>query len=38
VATTGGLDRFRELPVTTISSKQGLSSDATNAALVRTSS
>ena len=29
VATTGGLDRFRELPVTTISAKQGLSSDAT---------
>ena len=29
VATTGGLDRFRELPVTTISVKQGLSSDAT---------
>ena len=28
VATTGGLDRFRELPVTTISVKQGLSSDA----------
>ena len=29
VATTGGLDRFRELPVTTISVKQGLSSDDT---------
>jgi signal transduction histidine kinase/ligand-binding sensor domain-containing protein len=29
VATTGGLDRFRELPVTTISVKQGLASDAT---------
>jgi signal transduction histidine kinase/ligand-binding sensor domain-containing protein len=28
VATTGGVDRFRELPVTTISVKQGLSSDA----------
>ena len=27
VATTGGIDRFRELPVTTISVKQGLSSD-----------
>ena len=27
VATTGGLDRFRELPATTISVKQGLSSD-----------
>ena len=33
VATTGGLDRFRELPVTTISAKQGLSSDATNSVL-----
>ena len=30
VATTGGLDRFRELPVTTISVKQGLSSDSVN--------
>ena len=30
VATTGGLDRFRELPATTISVKQGLSSDAVN--------
>src|SRR5207237_568591 len=28
VATTGGLDRFRELPVTTFSVKQGLASDA----------
>ena len=28
VASTGGLDRFRELPVSTISVKQGLSSDA----------
>ncbi|MGA8087467.1 MAG: two-component regulator propeller domain-containing protein [Terracidiphilus sp.] len=28
VATTGGIDRFRELPATTISVKQGLSSDA----------
>jgi len=27
VTTTGGLDRFRELPVTTITTKQGLSSD-----------
>jgi len=27
VATTGGIDRFRELPITTISAKQGLSSD-----------
>ncbi len=33
VSTTGGLDRFRELPVTTISVKQGLSSDATSAVL-----
>ena len=29
VSTAGGLDRFRELPVTTISEKQGLSSDRT---------
>ena len=28
MATTGGLDRFRELPVTTLSVKQGLASDA----------
>ncbi len=27
VATTGGIDRFRELPFTSISAKQGLSSD-----------
>ena len=33
VATTGGLDRFRELPVATLSVKQGLSSDATQAVL-----
>ena len=33
VSTTGGLDRFRELPVTTISVKQGLSSDATQSVL-----
>jgi ligand-binding sensor domain-containing protein/signal transduction histidine kinase len=33
VATTGGLDCFRELPVTTISVKHGLSSDATNSVL-----
>jgi signal transduction histidine kinase/ligand-binding sensor domain-containing protein len=33
VATTGGLDRFRELPVTTIAKKQGLSSDATTCLL-----
>ena len=36
VASTGGLDRFRELPVTTISKRQGLSSDATHAALAAT--
>ena len=36
VASTGGLDRFRELPVTTISAKQGLSSDATNSVLAAT--
>ena len=35
-ATTGGLDRFRELPVTTISVKQGLSSDATHSVLAAT--
>jgi len=33
VSTSGGLDRFRELPVTTISSKQGLSSDNVNSVL-----
>ena len=36
VATTGGLDRFRELPVTAISAKQGLSSDATRSVLAAT--
>jgi signal transduction histidine kinase/ligand-binding sensor domain-containing protein len=36
VASTGGLDRFRELPVTTISVKQGLSSDATQSVLAAT--
>ena len=36
VATTGGLDRFRELPVATISVKQGLSSDATQSVLAAT--
>ena len=36
VATTGGLDRFRELPVTTITVKQGLSSDATASVLAAT--
>ncbi len=33
VSTTGGLDRFRELPVSTVSVKQGLSSDATQSVL-----
>ena len=33
VTTTGGLDRFRELPVNTVSTKQGLSSDATQSVL-----
>lgn len=33
VATTGGLDRFRELPVSTLTVRQGLSSDATSAVL-----
>src|SRR6185437_905724 len=33
VSTTDGLDRFRELPVNTISVRQGLSSDATTALL-----
>ena len=33
VASTGGLDRFRELPVATVSVKQGLSSDATQSVL-----
>jgi signal transduction histidine kinase/ligand-binding sensor domain-containing protein len=36
VATTGGLDRFREFSVTTISAKQGLSSDATRSVLAAT--
>jgi signal transduction histidine kinase/ligand-binding sensor domain-containing protein len=36
VATSGGLNRFRELPVTTISAKQGLSSDATRSVLAAT--
>jgi ligand-binding sensor domain-containing protein len=35
-ATTGGLDRFREFPVTTISVKQGLSSDAADPVLAAT--
>jgi len=33
IASTGGLDRFRELPVATLSTKQGLSSDASQAVL-----
>jgi signal transduction histidine kinase/ligand-binding sensor domain-containing protein len=36
VSTSGGLDRFRELPVTTISVKQGLSSDSTQSVLAAT--
>ena len=36
VASTAGLDRFRELPVTTISTKQGLSSDQTNSVIAAT--
>jgi PAS domain S-box-containing protein len=36
VATVGGLDRFRELPVTTVSKKQGLSSDAAHSVLAAT--
>jgi signal transduction histidine kinase/ligand-binding sensor domain-containing protein len=35
-ASTQGLDRFRELTVTTISTKQGLSSDHTNSVLAAT--
>jgi len=36
ISTTGGLDRFRELPVATVSVKQGLSSDATQTVLAAT--
>ena len=36
VSTSGGLDRFRELPVTTISVKQGLSSDLTSSVIAAT--
>ena len=36
VASTGGLDRFRELPVATVSVKQGLSSDAAQSVLAAT--
>jgi len=35
-ASTGGLDRFRELPISTVSVKQGLSSDATQSVLAAT--
>jgi signal transduction histidine kinase/streptogramin lyase len=35
-ASTGGLDRFRELPVTTVSVRQGLSSDATQSVVAAT--
>lgn len=36
VSTAGGLDRFRELPVTTVSVKQGLSSDSVNSVVSST--
>jgi signal transduction histidine kinase/ligand-binding sensor domain-containing protein len=36
VSTAGGLDRFRELPVTTVSSKQGLSSDNVSSVIAAT--
>jgi signal transduction histidine kinase/ligand-binding sensor domain-containing protein len=36
VSTAGGLDRFRELPVTTVSTKQGLSSDSVHSVLATT--
>ena len=36
VSSTGGLDRFRELPVSTVSAKQGLASDATQSVLAAT--
>ena len=36
VTTTGGLDRFRELPIATFSVKQGLSSDSTQSVLAAT--
>ena len=35
-ASTGGLDRFRELPVTTVSAEQGLSSDKTLSVIAAT--
>ena len=36
VATTGGLERFRELPITTVSAQQGLPSDFTSSVLAAT--
>jgi signal transduction histidine kinase/ligand-binding sensor domain-containing protein len=36
VASTGGLDRFRELPVSTVALKQGVASDATQSVLAAT--
>ncbi len=36
VSTAGGLDRFREPPVATVSAKQGLSSDNTNSVIAAT--
>ena len=36
VSTAGGLDRFRELPVTTVSTKQGLSSDDVHSVIATT--
>jgi ligand-binding sensor domain-containing protein/signal transduction histidine kinase len=36
VSTAGGLDRFRELPVTTVSPKQGLPSDNVNSVIATT--
>jgi len=36
VSTAGGLDRFRELTVTTVSAKQGLSSDNVNSVIATT--
>jgi signal transduction histidine kinase/ligand-binding sensor domain-containing protein len=36
VSTAGGLDRFRELPVTTVSTRQGLSSDNVNSVIAAT--
>ncbi|MGA8668824.1 MAG: two-component regulator propeller domain-containing protein, partial [Terracidiphilus sp.] len=36
VSTSGGLDRFRELPVTAVSTRQGLSSDNVNSVIAAT--